>query len=466
MGEVSIKNSTASTDTIVAVATSHGRGGIGIVRLSGPRACFVGQKLFQPRLKDIPVPWPSHQLIYGSVGDSQGAWFDDCMVVRMESPHSYTGEDVVEFQCHGSPVILDQVVSACLAQGVRLAGPGEFTRRAFLNGKMDLVQAEAVAELIEAQSQAEVQAAQRRLEGRLSKQLHSLRKKTISILAECEADIDFPEENLPLSNQTEIIKKIKEIQCVTKGLLKTYERNQTLKSGFVVALIGQPNVGKSSLFNALLSMDRAIVTPSAGTTRDVLREELLMGGVRIRLLDTAGLSQNSKDLVEKMGMERTQEELSQADLVCLVCSVDQELTSWEKNLLKEHTSDQVWLVWNKTDLLSPSKNQLTFHDAAFPVSAKHGQGLEDFRNAIGATAKEKSDLPIQGGISTDRQRNLLVNYQRFISQAAEAWKKGTSPEFVAFELRQAYQALSRLLGKDESMETVLDEIFSRFCIGK
>ena len=269
-------------------------------------------------------------MIYGKVVDqTTDKILDDGFAVRMEAPHSYTGEEVVEIQVHGSPVTLQKIVSLCTIQNVRLAQPGEFTKRAFLHGKIDLVQAEAVAELIEAQSEAEASAARKRLEGKLSNKLLQLREDTVALLAEVEADVDFPEEDLPVTQQAHYTKKIKEIQALASSLRKSYEANQKLHDGFTVTLAGRPNVGKSSLFNMLLQNERAIVTPIEGTTRDILREEIILDGRRVRLIDTAGLRPSSSDAVERIGIERASEALKKTDLTCLVIDASEGLTPEE-----------------------------------------------------------------------------------------------------------------------------------------
>jgi len=454
------------TDTIVAIATAQGRGGIGIVRLSGPQAFAIAKQVFSPSNLAIVNPWPSHQMFYGMIGDvREQTELDEGLVVRMEDSHSYTGEEVVEIQGHGSPVVLQQTVGICVSKGARLAAPGEFTRRAYLNGKVDLVQAEAIAELIHAESEAEAWAAKKRLQGKLSQGLEELRANTISLLAECEADIDFPEENLPLASRPHLLSKIKQNQLLTEKLLKSFENNQRLHQGFSVVFIGRPNVGKSSIFNALLDIQRAIVTPIAGTTRDVIREELILQGRRVRLIDTAGLRSSALDMVEKLGMERTEDEMIQADIVCLVCSTLEELTKREKEILKKDQLSRVWLLWNKIDLKAPSQ-RLQNETPVYEVSALRGDGITKLRDALGATCVEKSMVRHDGGIANDRQKNLLDQYLKALTKGRAEWEKNSSPEFVAFELRLAHQCISQILGKDDTMEEVLDEIFSRFCVGK
>ncbi|MFH1262430.1 MAG: tRNA uridine-5-carboxymethylaminomethyl(34) synthesis GTPase MnmE [Pseudomonadota bacterium] len=455
---------TAAPETIVAVATAPGRGGVGIVRLSGSQAAEIARQIFVPKTPP-PLPWPSHEMFYGVVRDENGKELDDGLAVRMAAPNSYTGEEVVEIQTHGSPVVLSEIVSLALAHGARLAGPGEFTRRAFLNGKIDLVQAEAVAEMIHAQSEAEAESARRRLDGRLSEVVETLREKTIALLATLEASVDFPEEELPEEKKTKITTKTEQIQTLARRLRSTYDSNRRLQDGFSVAIVGRPNVGKSSLFNALLSSDRAIVTAQPGTTRDVLREELILSGRRVRLIDTAGLRTKTGDAIEKIGIERATTESERADLVLLVFAADEGLTPEDQQFLSKLPTNKLWRVANKIDRRHTGSAG-TRNSSDHAVSALRGDGIKELREAIGTAAREASEVIAEGGIANDRQRELLDTVLAAVEKGKKEWKKGASPEFVAFEFRQAYRAASRIIGKEEGIETILDEIFSRFCIGK
>jgi tRNA modification GTPase len=377
----------------------------------------------------------------------------------MDPPQTYTGEEVAELHGHGSPVVLQEVVRGCLARGARLAGPGEFTKRAFLNGKMDLVQAEAVAELIAAEGSAEAVAARRRMEGRLSEHLQDLRRRVATILAECEAAVDFPEEGLTAPDRTRTEQNISEIQALIKESLGAYLTNQRLAGGVVVAIAGPPNAGKSSLFNALLRSDRAIVTGLPGTTRDVLREELVLEGRRVRLLDTAGLHDGAKDEAERIGIVRTRSEAAKADLVLWV----RDPTADGGGRPDEAPGAGHWTVWNKIDLgVSPAPTD----GVTFRVSATRGDGIDDLRAALGRFAVDITELPLDGGISNDRQQKLLVRAGDALGRAEVELRREASPEFVAFELREAHRALSRILGEDDGIEGILGEIFARFCIGK
>jgi tRNA modification GTPase len=450
-------------ETIVAIATGPARGGIGVVRLSGPDAHRIAERNFRPK-NPSPLPWPNQLLLYGDILDGQGAVLDRGYAVRMARPNSYTGEEVVEIHGHGSPVTLQAIVAACVERGARLAEPGEFTKRAFLNGRIDLVQAEAVAELIHSESEVEAQAARQRLEGRLSAVLDRLREETLTLLAECEADVDFPEEGPLLSGRPTMFERFRRIRGTATDLRSSYAANRRLISGFTVALVGRPNVGKSSLFNALLAVDRAIVTPQPGTTRDLLREELVLSGCRVRLVDTAGLRQEIVDEVERLGGMKTEETIEKADLCLLICDASVGWTCAEELWSSKIGDQRSWVVWNKTDLKAPpQKGPLP---RSFSVSALRGDGVAELREKLGTEAARRSTPHQDGGISNDRQRALLDEYLAALARAEQEAEKNASPEFVAFELRQAHRAASCLLGKNEGVEEVLSEIFSKFCIGK
>lgn len=456
---------TLASDTIVAVATACGRGGVGIVRISGPKAKEISEKMFRPREK-TRAAWIAQQMVYGDIVEREKeVRIDDGFLVFFPSPHSYTGEDVVELQTHGSPVSLDRVVSVANKLGARLAEPGEFTKRAFLNGRIDLVQAEAVAELINAESEAETKSATLRLEGKLSKELSALREETLSLLAECEASVDFPEEEISTEGRETTHRNILKIQQLATILRSTYEANRKLQTGFNVILMGRPNVGKSTLFNQLLQTDRAIVTEIPGTTRDILREELVLSGRRVRLIDTAGLHAQTKDVVETFGMEKAKAEKEKADIICLIGDATEGITEADRQILRDLPGHKVFWVWNKVDQQKPPKEKQE-NQKEFSLSALSGDGVEELRTALGNAAAEETTLSADGGISNDRQRELLDGFLDAMKNGELEWKKGASPEFAAFEFRQAHRLLSRLTGKDESVEEILEEIFSRFCIGK
>ncbi|MCB0307727.1 MAG: tRNA uridine-5-carboxymethylaminomethyl(34) synthesis GTPase MnmE [Bdellovibrionales bacterium] len=455
---------TNSQETIAAIATPIGQAGIGVIRLSGSKALEIFNRLFVPR-KD--QEWATHRLVLGSIVEPKtGDVIDEVLSAWMKGPHSFTGEDVVEIHGHGNPILLNKILTLVIDEGARLARAGEFSQRAFLSGRIDLVQAEAICELIHSESLEEAKAAKQRLSGALSASLESLYALVLDVLAECEADIDFPDENLPIEQRGPLLKKIKDISTRASELLNSYESNQELHDGMKVVLFGAPNVGKSSLFNRLLSEDRAIVTSIAGTTRDLLREELNLGGRRVRLFDTAGLHEGVKDIVEREGMERSIGVIDAADIVCLILSSEEKLGEMERSWLQKLSSDKLWVVWNKIDLKEPKIEEVLEGRKCFLVSALNGNGIGALREALTNEATRRLTYHQSGGISNERQRQLLLKFKSAFDQGYAAMHDGQFSEFVSFEFRQGLGFIGEILGKADPQEDILDQIFSKFCIGK
>lgn len=451
-------------ENIVAISTPPGIGGVGVVRMSGPDSLSITQKIFFPSSTST---WQHSQLYYGHVRDPQSNEnIDDGFAVYFKSPNSFTGEDVVELQLHGNPFLLSSVVELCLKQGARLAAPGEFTKRSYLNGKMDLLQAEAVSELIHSQSVMEARQSRMRLDGKLSGLLEKLRDDVIDVLAEIEADVDFPDEDIDPKSQSKMIGQIVSMSDQAKQLLATFNQNQKIASGFRIALVGKPNVGKSSLFNAILQSERAIVTPIAGTTRDVLSEEIILDGYRVKFFDTAGLRADTKDVIEKEGITRSTQEIEKADLVWWIGSALENHSEGELESLKNSTKENCWLIWNKIDQAQP-KNHFSDHfEKTFLVSAKTGEGVSELLSQIKQKLHSFQNADFGGGISNDRQKELLEQTLSHFAHAIEMIQTNKPPELTAVEFRQSYHALNRLLGKEEDMEAMYDRIFSKFCVGK
>jgi tRNA modification GTPase len=456
--------------TIVAISTPPGIGGVGVVRLSGPSSLSIAQTIFQTSSANLAKPSPRMEhsrLYYGVIRNPQtDETVDDGYAVFFQSPNSFTGEDIVELQLHGNPFLLSSVVELCVSQGARLAQPGEFTKRSYLNGKMDLVQAEAVAELIHSQSIVEARQSRLRLDGKLSNHIMDVREQVIDVLAEIEADVDFPDEEIDHESRKTLINQISTIQQTTAGILQTYQRNQKIHSGYRVALVGKPNVGKSSLFNAILQLDRAIVTSQAGTTRDVLSEEMIIDGYRVKFFDTAGLRSETKDFIEKEGITRSQQEIQKADLVWWIGSASEKISADEIQILQTLEKSKSWMIWNKTDLQQPDVSAEKYVDRSFLVSAKTSVGIDGLLDALKKKIQSESLSEFGGGISNDRQNELLVTALTHIQHTQQMLEQNEPPELVAVEFRQVFHAFNRLLGKEENLEAVYDRIFSKFCIGK
>jgi tRNA modification GTPase len=469
-------------DTICAVATPFGEGGIGIIRISGENAVEIASgviRLTSGRpLSEVSGHILCHADIVGSLPDNPlrpGTAFtsiDEALVVVMRAPRSYTAEDVVEIHGHGGPLILQYLCEALVAQGARLAQPGEFTKRAFLNGKLDLTQAEAVLDTIRAKTAASLRLAQEQLRGSLSKEVDRIRQRLIHLLAHVEAAIDFTEEGITFIQEQELLQgvesTIKELSCLTAS----YQEGRVLREGIAVAIVGRPNVGKSSLLNALLRTDRAIVTPIPGTTRDVLEETLNIRGVPVRLLDTAGIRE-TMDLVEQEGVRRSRAAMEQADLLLVLLDGSVPLTSEDRILVSPDRDKKVVLVINKTDLpreLSPGDlqglEQAVSADATIWISARTGAGLDDLRDAIRNLVLRPEFEPGETAVVTTlRHRTGLTKAIEALHRSVESISGRLSSEFVALDLRGALDALGEITG-ETTTDDILDHVFSQFCIGK
>lgn len=451
-------------DTIVAQATPKGTGGLGVVRLSGEHAIDIGQKMFRNHGKQSTV---HGKMMYGHVLDDQGHPLDDGYMVSFFAPRSYTGEDVVELSVHGSPVVLDMILSTACTLGARLAGPGEFTKRAFFHGKLDLLQAEAVAELIEAQSEREAHQSRLRLNGTLSSHVQELQERATRILAQLEADVDFPEEDLPPSHTQGLMDQMKRLQEDTESLKRSYRISQTISDGFWVCLAGKPNAGKSSFFNRILNTERAIVSDTAGTTRDTVSETIQVGGHLIKLLDTAGLHNDAQDPIEIMGMDKTREMMERAHWVCWLHDATQEFTSQDADALAMIPQDKRVLVRTKIDLGPPKDVHADFSFVhMLDVSSTTGEGVDLWMDTLVEDVNRLTTNDLGTGISNDRQRQTLSHITEAIEKSCASLEQHESPELTAFVFRQAFEGFNALLGKQDGFEDVFDHIFSHFCIGK
>ncbi|MEO8742207.1 MAG: tRNA uridine-5-carboxymethylaminomethyl(34) synthesis GTPase MnmE [Lysobacteraceae bacterium] len=449
-----------ATDTIAAIATAPGAGGIGVVRLSGPRAIAIAAQLTGTTLQ----PRHAH---YAAFLDGDGIRIDDGIALAFPTPHSYTGEDVVELQGHGSQILLQQVLQRCLSLGARMARPGEFTERAYLNQKIDLVQAEAVADLIAASSDLAVRAARRSLDGVFSQRVNRLLAALTALRVHIEAAIDFPEEEIDFLADAALLRRLDDVQSEHAMLLTEATRGQRLRDGLHVVILGAPNVGKSSLLNALAGSDRAIVTAIPGTTRDVLRESVQVDGIDITLVDTAGL-RDSGDVVEREGMRRARAELAGADLVLAVVDARNpggEVNALQAILAEELAGKQARILWlhNKADLLDPAA--LPAEQAGHLwVSARNGMRLDSLRLCLrdAAGAGDGAD-----GAFSARARHVeaLRRVGAHLQTARKRLLVEKAGELAAEELRLAQCVLGELTGVTDS-DDLLGAIFASFCIGK
>jgi len=452
-------------DTIVAIATPvvPEQGSIGIVRLSGDEALSIAQALFDAPGKQV---WESHRILYGYVHHPETQnMVDEALLLIMQSPRSYTREDVVEFHCHGGMIPVQQVLQLCLEQGARLAQAGEFTLRAFLNGRIDLTQAESIAELVGAKSAQAGEMALAGIQGKLAQPIRELRSNCMDILAEVEARVDFADE-LPPLDEADIQQQVKTVLDNVEYFLSTADQGELLRTGVKVAIVGRPNVGKSSLLNAWSCSDRAIVTDLPGTTRDVVESQLVVGGIPVEVLDTAGIRE-TEDQVEKIGVARSRNAAEKADLI--LHTIDAEL-GWTKedDLIYEQVKDRpLILVINKTDLAPAS--QVSYPEAVETIVATavtEPKGIDDLEKAIlslvqqGNLSAANSDYAIN-----QRQAAALTRAKTALQHVLETIDQQLPFDFWTIDLRSAIRALGEITG-EEVTESMLDRIFSRFCIGK
>ncbi|HEU20400.1 MAG TPA: tRNA uridine-5-carboxymethylaminomethyl(34) synthesis GTPase MnmE [Deltaproteobacteria bacterium] len=455
-------------DTIAAIATPHGVGGIGIIRISGPEAEKIGFRLFRP--KQATVSFRSHHLYHGDiVVPETGMMLDEVLLTVMRKPHSYTGEDTVEIHCHGGPALVDGILKAVLAEGARPAEPGEFTKRAFLNDRMDLSQAEAVINLIHAQTNRGIELALSHLKGRLSHKVQSLRSSLIDILSHLEITIDFTEEDLDLTSSSNTSGMIRQIIDNIGEILATYREGKIASSGLTVVITGKPNVGKSSLLNKLLGEQRAIITPIPGTTRDFIEGDLHIKGIPIKLIDTAGV-RNGEDVIEKEGIKLVWEKASVADVVIILLDGSTALTAEDREVIDRNKGKQSMVVINKSDLphiLNDSDLEDIHTHIPHRISAKQGDGLAELREKLYAIARKALNDDDQSDIvlTNLRHKEAFEKASEHLHAAYAAVLQGMSPEFSALDIKEALDALGEIVG-DTAPEDVLDRIFSTFCIGK
>jgi tRNA modification GTPase len=455
--------------TISAISTPFGEGGIGIVRVSGPLAEPIARRLFRGK-KEVSG-FISHHFHYGEIIDPRtGHPMDEVLVVLMRGPATYTKEDIVEIHCHGGYIILQKVLELVLKQGARLAQPGEFTKRAFLNGRIDLTQAEAVIDLIRAKTTTSLEIANQQIRGMLQHELVSIKEGLVDRLALIEAHIDFPEEEIEPVSLEGLKEDIEGMVEKITGWIASYESGRIFREGISCAIIGKTNVGKSSLLNVLLKEDRAIVTPIPGTTRDVIEEVLNIQGIPVRLMDTAGL-RKVVDSVELEGVKRTKEKIEDADLVLLVIDGSRDLDEDDRDIFRKVEKKKKVVVVNKKDLLprvSEEDLRAQFpEDPLVHISALKREGIDDLNGSIYHTLlhKEVTVSPDHLIVANVRHKEALTRAKGNLGSALRQLEEGASLECIAFEIRSGLEALGELVGETAS-EDVLNRIFSQFCIGK
>lgn len=453
-------------DTIAAIATPLGEGGIGIVRLSGPDALKIGDQVFRAKQNKKLKNLPTYTLAYGKIIDRDQKVVDEVIAAVMLEPKSYTGEDVVELQCHGGIVVIQKILDLVLSYGARLAEPGEFTKRAFLNGRIDLSQAEAVIDVIRSKTELSLDLAVQQLEGSLSNRIQEMREKLYDIIIRIEASIDFPEDDIPDVEYSEMKEILADIHQDITRLLATADSGKVLREGLKTVITGKPNVGKSSLLNRLLNENRALVTDIPGTTRDVIEEVLNLQGIPLRLLDTAGIRE-SDDLVEQMGVERAIQLIDEADLVLHVLDASSELTEDDFSLLEKTAKKQRVLIVNKIDLPEKWSIDVLPQDAKIVKTSLVRDSLDPVIDTIVGLIKSGYVQQKQEGaiITRSRHKQLLSLALADLEQAQETLSNNLPVDLIAIGLQGALEHLGEITG-ETVRDNMIDRIFEQFCIGK
>ena len=456
-------------DTIAAISTPPGPGAIGILRLSGPRAIEVAQASFRP-LNKVPLSQHRpHELVYGDLLDRDGQPIDRVLCTFSRGPVSYTGEDTAEFQCHGSPMVLSLGLEALFSRGARQARAGEFTRRAFLNGKLDLAQAEAVGDLLEARSREGARHAAGQLTGALSRRIGGVYSALVDVMAHFHAVLDYPDEDIDPFRMEELSHQLSQQESALRALAGSYRRGQYIRDGVPCAIVGRPNAGKSSLLNALVGFDRAIVTNIPGTTRDTVEERAELGGVTLRLIDTAGL-RDSDDPIEQLGVERSRAAMDEAALVLLVVDGTEKPTQEDADLARTiaEAGKPFILVRSKRDLAGEHADELEALSQGAPtvsLSARTGEGLEELGQAVAALFPQGSEDKAGELIPNARQAAAAGRALDCVVRAGQALTDGVTPDALLTDVEEALEALGELTGQSVR-EDVTDRIFSKFCVGK
>ena len=451
-------------DTIVALATPPGVGAIGVIRLSGKNAFDIANLLFAA--KDL-MNQKSHTIHVGMLSD-EGLNIDEVVVSLFKGPKSYTGEDVIEIGCHGSPYVQQQIIGACIRKGARIAKPGEFTQRAFLNGKLDLTQAEAVADLIASNTAASQKTALHNIRGGFSIVLKELREQLIGFSALIELELDFSEEDVEFADRAKFDAIIQSAQITTQQLLESFQLGNVIKNGVTVAIIGKPNAGKSTLLNTLLNENRAIVSEIAGTTRDTIEEVINIKGILFRLIDTAGIRHNSTDIIELVGIEKSLEKMQQAEVILYIFDINEmesaELTERVREF--EKLNKQFVLAGNKADIATIDvAEKFGVAQKIFSISAKNKMGIEQIKDALFDSTVGEIPVTENVVVTNARHFSALQQVNQSLTDIKQGLDSGSATDLVALDIRRCLHFISEITG-DISNEDVLDFIFSKFCIGK
>ena len=450
-------------DTIAAISTAYGEGGIGIIRVSGEEAFRIVSGIFTGKIED-------HKMVYGHIfNGSRENRIDEVMVCGFKAPNSYTAEDVVEIQCHGSIVSLKKILALVLEKGARMAEPGEFTKRAFLNGRLDLSQAEAVIDLIKAKTDRNFEVALDQLEGGFSRKIKDIRARLVDVLVDLTVNIDYPDEDIEEVTYDKLIRGLGEIRDQVGAFLKTLDTGRIMREGLRISIIGKPNVGKSSLMNALLKESRAIVTAVPGTTRDTIEEDLSIGGIPVILTDTAGI-RDTDDIIEKIGIEKSKEAFNKSDLVIFIADLSRELDKEDEEIARVIGDRKVICLMNKSDLekkLDESALEEMLPNGIFiQGSMTEDQGISELEETIkglvlGGDVRQGDSFVV----TNVRHAGLLKEAYRSLGDAISMAEAGEALELLEIDVNHAYESLGLIIG-EEVGDDIINEVFRRFCLGK
>ena len=466
--------------TIAAIATSPGESGIGIIRISGEESLNILNKIFYPASKNLAPKDNHRQLIYGHIKDEQGHIIDEVLAVYFPAPKTYTAEDVVEIDCHGGIVPLSNTLSFVLRCGADLAEPGEFTKRAFLNGRLDLTQAEAVIDVINSKTNSSFDVAMEQLRGKFSKEINEIRKEITDVLVDIAVNIDYPDEDIEFILYDKLEKKLKQIKEKIDYLIGSSDTGRILREGLNVAIVGRPNVGKSSLMNAILRESRAIVTEIPGTTRDTIEELINVRGIPVNLIDTAGI-RTTDDVIEQIGIDKSKKSLESADLVIFMIDLTSEISDKDYDILSQVDKSKLLILFNKADKTARIKEEdmISFADGMryMLTSVNDSKSVDEVENAIFEKAggnlllgKESETDRLAGSpksniVTNARHKNMLERASVSLGEAINAVSGNIPLEFLEIDIRNAYEELGFITG-DSVQDDVIDEVFSRFCLGK
>lgn len=466
--------------TIAAIATSPGESGIGIIRISGEESLNILNKIFYPASSNLAPKDNHRQLIYGHIKDELGNIIDEVLAVYFPAPKTYTAEDVVEIDCHGGIVPLSNTLSLVLRCGANLAEPGEFTKRAFLNGRLDLTQAEAVIDVINSKTNSSFDVAMEQLRGRFSKEINEIRKEITDVLVDIAVNIDYPDEDIELILYDKLEKELRSIKKKVDYLIDSSDTGRILREGLNVAIIGRPNVGKSSLMNAMLRESRAIVTEIPGTTRDTIEELINVRGIPVNLIDTAGI-RSTDDVIEQIGIDKSKKSLESADLVIFMIDLTSKISAEDYDILNQVDKSKLLILFNKADKtarISEADIASFARGARYMItSVNDSKSVDEIENAIFEKAggnlllgKESETDKLAGSqksniVTNARHKNMLERAATSLGEAINAASGGIPLEFMEIDIRNAYEELGFITG-DSVQDDVIDEVFSRFCLGK